>query len=163
MTITTNHIQFANNLMELQIRVLDHDPDTHSIDRVKCYTSEMIAFLQLDCFGAKFSVGARLAAPAAPGPEYDKLYSSAPVSRGIRVNIITPPSPAANYGPVMNTFKRLGVYRLMLLYEQPSTHLIVKLRYDSPLVEDAIFDPRIPNSYSNFPTDTYMKLLIMMM
>jgi hypothetical protein len=30
------------------------------------YTSEMIAFWQLDCFGVTFGVGARLAAPAAP-------------------------------------------------------------------------------------------------
>jgi hypothetical protein len=66
MTITTNHMQFANNLMELQTRVLDHDPDTHYTDRVKCYTSKMIAFLQVDCFGAIFGAGARLAASAAP-------------------------------------------------------------------------------------------------
>jgi hypothetical protein len=150
-TITTNRIQFANDLMELQTRILDHDPDTHYTDRVKCYTSEMIAFLQLDCFGATFGVGARLAAPAAPEPEDDEIYNSAPVSHGTRVNIITHLPLAENYGPAMTTFRRAGVDGLTLLYERHSTQLIVKLRYDSPLVEDAIVDRQIPNSYSNFP------------
>jgi hypothetical protein len=48
------------------MRILDHGPDTHYTDRVKCYTSEMIAFLKLDCFGATFGVGSILVAPAAP-------------------------------------------------------------------------------------------------
>jgi hypothetical protein len=43
------------------------------IDRAKCYTSEMISFLQLDFFGATFGVGARLMAPAASEPEDDEL------------------------------------------------------------------------------------------
>jgi hypothetical protein len=51
--------------MELQTRIPDHDPDTHYTDRVKCYTSKMIAFLQLNCFGALFGIGGRLAASAA--------------------------------------------------------------------------------------------------
>jgi hypothetical protein len=88
-TITTHRIQFANDLMELQTRILDHDPYTHYTDRAKCYTSEMIAFLQLYCFGAIFGVGARLTAPATPESEDDELYRSAPVIHGTRVNIIT--------------------------------------------------------------------------
>jgi hypothetical protein len=150
MTITTNWIQFENYLMELQTRILEHDPDTHYIDRVKCYTSEMIAFLQLDCFGATFGVGARLAAPEAPEPEDDELYISAPVNHGTRVNIITHFPLAENYGPAMTTFRRAGVDGLTLIYERHSTQLIVKLRYNSPLVEDGIVDRRITNSYSNF-------------
>jgi hypothetical protein len=150
-TNTTNRIQFANDLMELQTRILDHAPDTHKTDRVKCYTSEMIAFLQLDCFGATFWVGARLAAPAAPEPEDDELYSSAPVSHGTKVNIITRLPLVENYGPAMTTLRRAGVDGLTLIYEHHSTQLIVKLRYDSPLVEDDIVDQQIPNSYYNFP------------
>jgi hypothetical protein len=150
-TITTNRIPFENDLMELQTRILDHNPDTHYTDRVKCYTSEMIAFLQLDCFGAKFGVGARLAAHATPEPEDDELYSSAPVNHGTRVNIITHLPLAKIYGPTMTTFRRSGVDSLTLIYELHSTQLIVKLRYDSPLMEDAIVDQRIPNSYSNLP------------
>jgi hypothetical protein len=65
-TITTNRIQFANDLMELQTRILDHNPDTHYTYRVKCYTSEMIAFLKLDCIGATFGVGSRMVAHVAP-------------------------------------------------------------------------------------------------
>jgi hypothetical protein len=100
----------------------------------------MIAFLQLDLFGATFGVGATLAAPAEPEPEDDELYSSAPVSHGTRVNIITHLPLAKHYGPAMTTFRRAGVDRLTLIYERHSTQLIVKLRYDSPLVEDAIVD-----------------------
>jgi hypothetical protein len=51
----------------------------------------------------------------------------------------------------MTNLRRAGVNGLTLLYERHSTQLIVKLRYDSPLVGDAIVDRRIPNSYSKFP------------
>jgi hypothetical protein len=137
--------------MELQRRILDHDPDTHYTDRFKCYTSEMITFLQLDCFGDTFGVGDRLENPVAPEPEDDELYSSASVSHGTRVNIITHLPLAEIYGPAMTTFSRAGVDGLTLLYERHSTQLIVKLRYDSPIVEDDIVNRRILNSYSNFP------------
>jgi hypothetical protein len=56
MTIKTNQIQSDNDLMELQMRIIDHGPENHYKDRVKCYTSKMIAFLQVDCFGAIFGV-----------------------------------------------------------------------------------------------------------
>jgi hypothetical protein len=51
----------------------------------------------------------------------------------------------------MPTFRRAGVDGLTLLYERHSKQLIVKLRYDSLLVEDDIVDQQIHNSYSNFP------------
>jgi hypothetical protein len=120
----------GGNSMELQTRVLDHNPYTHYIDRAKCYTSNMIAFLQLDCFVATFGVGARPMAPTGPAPEDDELCNSAPVSHDIWVNISTYLPLAENYGPAINTFRQAGVDGLTLLYERNSTQLIVKLRYD---------------------------------
>jgi hypothetical protein len=46
---------------------------------------------------------------------------------------------------------RAGVDGLTMLYTRHLTQLIVKLRYNSPLIEYALFDRRIPNNYSNFP------------
>jgi hypothetical protein len=56
--ITASRIQFTNNIMRLETRLIDNDPDQHSTDRVKCYTREMVLFLQSHCCGATFGVGA---------------------------------------------------------------------------------------------------------
>jgi hypothetical protein len=149
--ITASRIQFTNNIMQLETRLIDNDPDRHYTDRVKCYTREMVLFLQSHCFGATFGVGARCPIPSRPEPDDIDDYNTSPVTHGTRVNIITHLPTAENYGPGMSSFRRAGVDGLTLLYERHPAQLVIKLRYDSPYVEDAINNGYIPLSYSHFP------------
>jgi hypothetical protein len=121
------------------------------LDRVKCYTRDMVLFLQSHCCGATFGVGARCPIPSRPEPDYIDDYNTSPVTHRTRVNIITHLPTAENYGPGMSLFRRAGVDGLTLLYERQPAQLVIKLRYDSPYVEDAINNGYIPLSYSYFP------------
>jgi hypothetical protein len=60
------------------------------------------------------------------------------VTQVTSVNIITHLPAAENYGPGMSSFWRACVDGLTLLYERHPAQLVIKLRYDSPYVEDAI-------------------------
>jgi hypothetical protein len=64
--ITVSYVQFNNNIMVLQTRLGTESPQYHYTDRAKCYTMEMIEFLQDHCFESMFGVGGRLPIPSPP-------------------------------------------------------------------------------------------------
>jgi hypothetical protein len=80
--------------MVLQTRLEMEFPQYYYTERAKCYTMEMIEFLQDHCFGSMFVVGDRLPIPY-PSDEYNnKIYIRRPVLHGTRINIITHVMPA---------------------------------------------------------------------
>jgi hypothetical protein len=144
--ITASRIQFTNNIMKLEMRLINNDPDWNYIDRVKFYMREMMLFLQYHCFGATFGLGARCQIPSRPEPDDIDDCNTSPVKHVTRVNIITHLPAAKNYGPGMSSFRRAGVDGLTLLYERHPAQLVIKLRYYQPYVEDAINNGYIPLS-----------------
>jgi hypothetical protein len=43
--ITARRIKFTNNIMQLETRLINNDPDRTYTYRVKCYTREMVLLL----------------------------------------------------------------------------------------------------------------------
>jgi hypothetical protein len=78
--ITARRIQFTNNIMHLETRLIDNDPDQHYTDRVKCYTREIVLLLQSHCFGATSGVGACCPIPSRPEPDDIDDYNTSHVT-----------------------------------------------------------------------------------
>jgi hypothetical protein len=125
--ITVSSVQFNNTIIVLQTRLETESTQYHYTDRAKCYTMEMIEFLQDHCFGSMFGVGAQLPIPSPPDEDDNEIYNMRPVLHGTRVNITTYMQPAAQYGGPMRAFRRAGVDGLTLLCERHNTQLVLNL------------------------------------
>jgi hypothetical protein len=137
--------------MQLETRFIDNGPDRYYTDRVKCYTREMVLFLQSHCFGATSGVGACCPIPYCPERDDTDDYTTSHVTHGTRVHIITHLPAAENYGRAMSSFWRADMDGLTLIYERHPAQLGIRLRNKPPYVEDAINNGYIPLPYSYFP------------
>jgi hypothetical protein len=105
-------------------------------------------------FGAFFDLGARCAFHKA---DEDNDMGVNPITDGTQINKITNLYAAAQYGDAMSSFNKVGVDRLVILYNRhlKQLHLkelIVKVICDSPVVEDASTNNFIPETnISNLP------------
>jgi hypothetical protein len=76
--VTVSTIKFVNNLIALQTRLERESPQHHYMDLAKCYTHEMIVFLQSYCFGAMFGVGATWPIPSPLDEDKEEVFNSRP-------------------------------------------------------------------------------------
>jgi hypothetical protein len=104
--VTKTHLQYVDEILELQTMVLEIDRATHYINRVKCYTREHLTFLQRCTFGCLFGFGAR-AKPTAP--DDDELMGITAITYDMQVNVLTHLPFYATYGPPMMKYKQMGV------------------------------------------------------
>jgi hypothetical protein len=87
--VTVSSVQFNNDSMMLQTSLETESPQYHYTDHAKCYTMEMIEFLQAHCFGSIFGAGARLPIPSRLDGDDNEIYNTMPVLHGTCINIIT--------------------------------------------------------------------------
>jgi hypothetical protein len=102
-------------------------------------------------FGALFRIGARCKFHK-PDEDNDEFMGVNPVTDGTRINIITHLSAAAQYRDTMSPFQKFGVDGLAFLYNNHLKGLTLKVRYDSPLFEDARTNKFLPEKKIQ-PTD----------
>jgi hypothetical protein len=74
------------------------------------------------------------------------------ITYDMRLNILTHLPFAATYGPSMMKYKQMGVGGVTFLYDRYLKELTVKVRYESPIMEDAKDNNQILTaSISNLP------------
>jgi hypothetical protein len=121
----------------------------HYINRVKGYTREHLTFLQKYMFGCLFGFGATAKTTA---PDEDELMGFTFVTYDIQLNIMMHLPFAAGYGPPMMKFKQMVFDRVTFLYDRHLKELTVKVRYESPTMDDAKYKNQIQTeSISNLP------------
>jgi hypothetical protein len=110
-------------------------------------------------FRCLFVFGSR-ANPAAP--DDDELMGITAITYDMRLNILTHLPFAATYGPTMMKYKQMGVDGVTFLYDRQLKELTVKIRCESPIMEDAKDNNQIPTaSISNLPISVLGYILAM--
>jgi hypothetical protein len=109
---------------------------------IRCYLAEHVRMLQTMLF-YMFGVGPR---QRAPGSSSDGSRVSVCVPNGTRVNLLTNLSRACDYGENLSGWSRVRVEGVTFIYSFQKQELCIKVKYYSPLIEDAKLEGYIPST-----------------